>query len=728
MGAAVAEVPKVTEEDVSGHPSSLHQSQGARDQPAQLLSVPVFPVPPFVGPVGSRLHHFWKNWQAMGADGWVVRVLRCGYTLPFGVDHPPLTTVPSFQDTYRVGSERHTALLQQVTALLQKQAIELVSVPGPSFYSRLFVTPKRSGEWRPIIDLSRLNKFLVVPHFKMETQHSIVAAMKIGAWSTSLDLQDAFLHVPIAEQDRKYLRFCIGQNTYQFRSMPFGLATAPLVFTRVAKVVASYVHSQGLPLLQFLDDWNSLSPSFQASQCNTDRLLQLTTGLGFLVNYKKSDLIPSQQFEFVGVHFDLVQARAWPAPHRRQAFLSVVQAFRADPQPSAHQWQILLGHLTSLQQLVPRGRLYMRPLQYCLQRQWRQVSDPPTLRVTPDAEALGCLQWWTSPPNLDAGISLLPLPTPLRLFTDASMQGWGAHLHDHRAQGLWSPSPQHINNLELRAVYLALQQFLPHVLGQHVIAMTDNTTVVAHINNQGGTHSRSLFQLTRELLEWTDRHAITLSARHIPGRLNVLADLLSRQDQILHTEWSLHPAVARQLWRVWGQPHLDLFATSMNNKLPVYVSPLPDPNAWEEDALSLNWTNLWVYAFPPSPLLREVLDKVSREPCEMILVAPLWPTSEWFPDLLQLIVDHPRALPLRPDLLRQPVSRKTHGSLEALRLHGWRLSSNPSARADFRRQCRRVSSSHTGRAHGPAMTTGGTSSLIGVLNGVQILSLPLPPS
>ena len=80
--------------------------------------------------------------------------------------------------------------------------------------------------------------------------------------------------------------------------------------------------------------------------------------------------------------------------------------------------------------------------------------------------------------------------------------------------------------LELRAVFLTLQDFLLLVQGQHIIAMTDNTTMVGQINNQGGTHSRILYRWTRSLLEWIHLHDITLSACHIPGRLNILADLL----------------------------------------------------------------------------------------------------------------------------------------------------------------------------------------------------------
>jgi hypothetical protein len=84
---------------------------------------------------------------------------------------------------------------------------------------------------------------------------------------------------------------------------------------------------------------------------------------------------------------------------------------------------------------------------------------------------------------------------------------------------VWSVAQKqlHINNLELLAVLLALQAFEPLVTGRHVLAMTDNTTLVGQIRNQGGTHSRQLFALTKELFLWADAHQIVLSAQHIPA-------------------------------------------------------------------------------------------------------------------------------------------------------------------------------------------------------------------
>ena len=133
----------------------------------------------------------------------------------------------------------------------------------------------------------------------------------------------------------------------------------------------------------------------------------------------------------------------------------------------------------------------------------------------------------------------------------------------------------HINLLEMKALFLGLQAFQEDVAGHHVTAMCDNSTVVAYVNKQGGTVSRSLCLLTSRLLRWTESFDVHLDARYLPGESNVLADVLSRRGQVVGTEWSLHPQVARALLRAWGNPSIDLFATCLNAKLPPVLLACP---------------------------------------------------------------------------------------------------------------------------------------------------------
>ena len=134
-------------------------------------------------------------------------------------------------------------------------------------------------------------------------------------------------------------------------------------------------------------------------------------------------------------------------------------------------------------------------------------------------------------------------------FTDTSNEGWGAHLDQNSTKGLWSDWEKrlHINVLELKAVSLALRNFKDQCQNQTVLVATDNSTVVAYINKQGGTHSAEMCALLWKIMTWCHHYHITLKARHIPRCLNVMADLLSWSNQVQSTEWSLHPQVFKQI-------------------------------------------------------------------------------------------------------------------------------------------------------------------------------------
>ena len=194
-----------------------------------------------------------------------------------------------------------------------------------------------------------------------------------------------------------------------------------------------------------------------------------------------------------------------------------------------------------------------------------------------------------------------PVPS-LTLFTDAFLLGWGAYLEGQTVSGMWSSTLQkdHINLLEMRAVLLALSHFKLCLESLSIVLATDNTTVVAYLKNQVGTHCYALYQLAKDVLILCSQFQIHLVVRHIPGRLNVLADSLSRSLAPVNTEWEFHQAVFQSIVLHWRNPNIDLFATSLNFKVTTFVSPVPDPRANAVDAMSLSWEGMFAYAFPHS--------------------------------------------------------------------------------------------------------------------------------
>ena len=139
----------------------------------ELSKVPLIPPDPSTLPVGDRLGYFHLNWRFLGAHPSVIKTLEFGLQLPIGSVRIPLSRVPLINSHYS-SPEKNAVLCQAVADMLFKGAIQEVRDPSSlAFYSRFFVVAKKTGGWRPVIDLSYLNFYLDFPTFRMETTQSI---------------------------------------------------------------------------------------------------------------------------------------------------------------------------------------------------------------------------------------------------------------------------------------------------------------------------------------------------------------------------------------------------------------------------------------------------------------------------------------------------------------------------------------------------------------------------
>ena len=359
---------------------------------------------------------------------------------------------------------------------------------------------------------------------------------------------------------------------------------------------------------------------------------------------------------------------------------------------SARDFLSLLGQLNAAADLVMLGRLHLRPLQVSLRNQWRPQNLPYSHQIRMTSEILYHLKWWLQEDRYHQGIPLKIDPPSHTFFTDASLSGWRAHVEPEGLlfHGLWTEdqSQLHINVLEMKAIFLSLSQAVHKVKNTTVLVLTDNTTVVAYIRHQGGTHSTELSEEVWSVLNLCFNHNIQLLVKHIPGRFNTLADRMSRVDKPISTEWSLNQEIANKIFQIMDFPSIDLFATRLNHRLPFYVSPIPDQKALSIDALSMDWNRIHAYAFPPFHLIPAVINKIRLSQCKIVLIAPLWPDRPivliaplwpdrpWFPELLSMLVSPPVSLPVIPNLLAQLKGRILHQNPGHLQLHAWELSNS----------------------------------------------------
>lgn len=620
-------------------------------------------------PIGGRLLQYYHHWEASQPEPWILRTVTHGLQLEF-LSNPPerfiRCRIPPSQESRQL-------MLAEIQHLLAINAIETVPPDqrGRGFYSTLFLVSKSSGGWRGVLNLKHLNKHILYRRFKMHSLRSILSCIRRGDLLQSVDLKEAYLHVPIHQDHRRFLRFEFNHMHYQYCAMPFGLSSAPRTFTKLVAVVAAQLRRVPVRLLCYLDDVLILSTSLQSADLDRAAVLQAFQQHGFTVNLEKSHLSPTTKLCHLGTLIDTRNCQVFLSQDRVESIVTLVRQVLAQKRASPLLLSQLGGKMVSCIDVVPWARRHMRPLQWLLLPYQRAKKVTSKLPIQVPARVLMSLRWWASP-ALRKGCSFLE-PDRLVLTTDASLQGWGAHLLDQVTQGRWSPQERKrpINWLELRAVHLALKHFEAALEQKHVLILTDNVATKAHVNREGGTRSRSLMAESEALLAWAERHVLSLRAEHISGQDNIYADWLSRET-LDESEWQLLPSLFREIVQRFGLPCVDLFASHQNAQLARYFTRFQCTGAEGTDALRCNWPAGLLYAFPPLPLIPRVIRKMLRERAELILVAPRWPKRAWYADLVERSVAPSWTIPpVKVDLIQGVIH---HPEPQWLRLTVWRLS------------------------------------------------------
>ena len=501
-------------------------------------------------------------------DAWAVEVLREGYRILFS-RRPPLSDQPLPMPSYSPSSIRGKAMEQEFQDLLRKQAIEQAP-QTPGFYSRLFVVQKDSGAWHPIIDLSTLNTYIASQRFHMETPQSVLRSIRPGDWMISLDLQDAYLQVPVHPESRRYLRFTMGGVSYQFRVLCFGLTTAPQVFTRLMAPISAILHRYGIRMLRYLDDWLILAESRTTCLPVRDRLLQVCEELGLQVNLRKSSLIPSQDMTYLGMQSQSVRFIAKPTETRVANLLKIIEEFLSSPDPPSSSMASSSGP-----PFVPYSSGEGWDVKDAIPPNSPQVQVGLPRRIA--SHPLGSsmyqedLLWWSWAIQKREGVDLsLPVPD-LSFYSDASDVGWGAIVGEHQVSGVWTPSQRDFS-INLREM---MDSCLSQAFGRHEVSgpvpQSEGNSPVGRIHEDHATSP-------------------------VQGSLNTRADLLSRPNLVIGSEWTLHQEVVQDLLHQWPAI-IDLFTTSLTARLPVFFALAWEPKAAGVDAFLQPWDNLQAYAF-----------------------------------------------------------------------------------------------------------------------------------
>ena len=444
--------------------------------------------------------------------------------------------------------------------------------------------------------------------------------------------------------------------------------------------------------IAYIDDNLIQGESFEVCEKNISDTTALVDSLGFTIQPDKSIFVPTQEIQFLGFLLNFRNMTVRLTAEKIDNIVGECRSILTKGAVTIRALAQLVGKLVASEPGVPHAVLHYKPLEQEKDRVLKQHFGKFEEKIVLSRVAKCEIQWWID--NLHSCVKPVSRgPPDMILKTDSSKTGWGGIVENTslKTGGHWSYTEQnqHINVLEMTAAFLTLQFFCATKSDIHVQLFLDNSAAVANLAHMGGK-TDELNSLAREIWFWCIKRNIWLSVAHLPGKLNVEANKMSRT---LHDdmEWQLDRDVFLQVCTVLGSCGIDLFASRLNYHLEKYVSFLPDPLARAVDAFTFTWEHFTYYAFPPFSLLGKIIQKISMDKATVVLIAPLWTTQPWFAPMLKLVAADSYILPPIQQILSFPTNPHRKHPLQTTRLAAFRLSGVVSVVEDYQRTLSRSS-------------------------------------
>ena len=186
--------------------------------------------------------------------------------------------------------------------MLKMGGISLVQNQEKSFWSNPFLVERKDGGQRPAINLKQLNKHIPFQLIKIKGLHYLKFMLQQGELLCELDLNAAYFSVLLHMKDsRKMMRFQWSSNLFDFFSMCFALGPAARIFKKLLKVSLSIVTKLNLMIIIYLDGMLLLGKTFQEVLMTKCTMIFLLQHLDFVINFKKTLIIPTQKTDFLGL-------------------------------------------------------------------------------------------------------------------------------------------------------------------------------------------------------------------------------------------------------------------------------------------------------------------------------------------------------------------------------------------------------------------------------------------
>jgi hypothetical protein len=297
-----------------------------------------------------------------------------------------------------------------------------------AFFSNMFVVNQGARGPRPCIDLRDLNAQIRYHHFKMEGLHTLQQLIRPKDYLTKVDLSKAYWHVPIYGKHQKQLAFVWKGQSYCFRVLPFGLASAPRTFQKLMLQAIKPLRRRGIRLVLYLDDILLMASTEAQSRKLTQLLLTCLTERGFRVNLLKSCLVPCHSQVFLGfTACSATMTLSLPQEKVKAIYTDAKRALRTADRIPIRQLASVIGKMRASSPAVMIAPLRSMHLMHCKRMALRQQrSYAGICSLTQEAKTE--LEWWMHELSHWTGVSVMHHTPVAQLTTDASPEAWGATL------------------------------------------------------------------------------------------------------------------------------------------------------------------------------------------------------------------------------------------------------------------------------------------------------------
>ena len=581
---------------------------------------------------GSLKNHI-QFWRSIGSSQFILDVIDEGYRIPF-YSTPP----PSFSWNNKSALAHRSFVDEAISELLLTYRVFETDVI-PRNVNPLSVSIQSSGKKRLILDLRLINKHLWKKSVKFEDLRVALNYLEKGHFMFSFDIRSGYHHVLIFPPHQSFLGFSWfykGKTRYFcFRVLPFGLSSAPYIFTKLFRPLVAYWRQQGIHIVVYLDDGLGEAPSYQVALDHSTTVKSDLVRSGFVPNSEKSIWVPTLVIDWLGFTIDLFQGLLFIPGKKIKRVLSDINSILEANCSSARDLSALAGRINSFNLAVGNATTLMTKflhMSIVLQSSWdSKFLLPPSVKEE--------LVFWKDNVRCLNGrpIGRQFSGTRTIVYSDASDVGAGGVIKGR--DGVichlpWSPDEARRSSTwrELQAVHVCLSSFSKTLTGCAVQWFTDNRNIPSIIRR--GSMKSDLHQLALSIFEIVVRNSIDLQVDWIPRSFNDHADAISRI--IDFDDWGVSFEFFNYIDHIWGPHTVDCFANFNNRKLTRFYSRYWNPDAEGVDAFCHDWAGENNWLVPPVFLVPRVIRHLAECGAEGTLIVPEWVSSPFWPMLFGL--------------------------------------------------------------------------------------------